>query len=691
MAQQPDPDGGTGPEPARGGGRPGSHGAAGEPTRDPRLAGFARGGAWDTCPPSAALATALEQLSGPDWRGPGATDDEIAGLVRQWSALESWAAAGKLGVIREMMRRDQDVPWPVPRHGDLPDSCSESVHHELAAALAMPPQSAEKLAWVAWEVQARLPGIGALLSGGVLTQSKARAIAEEFKYLSDEHAAQAETLIRDQLPGKTHGQVMRLAAQAACAVDPAGVAERRRQAEQDHARVRLWREQTGAAALAGYGLPTDEALAAHANVTARAAEYKASKAFPDARMDEIRVLAYLDLLNEVPAADRVARARASAGAEAAAAEAGAEAGTRDGGPGEGSPDDGESEDGNPGGGHPGGGSGPDGTQPGGGGAERRKPPVPQDLVVPLVTLLGLGERPGEGHGLGPLDPALARDLAAAAAASPGSRLCVTVTSPDGYAIGHGCARPEWQDRTGRTDRTGQAGAAPARQRAGTATGGPLAGFPARVNLTIPLDVLGAARALGPPEAGGWSFARRDGPGPPGGFGTWALTLPGGRKLIVRLEPVPTFGCDHHHESHAYQPTDMLRHLVQVRDGTCTFPTCSRHARESDFEHAIPYHRGGRTCACNAGARSRKCHRVKQSPGWNVSQPAPGLHRWTTPAGRVYTQEPKRYPALSLPRFRVFAVSGAKAGRLVLSRVGRAGSQGAGSQGEGITDDGNREF
>jgi hypothetical protein len=129
-----------------------------------------------------------------------------------------------------------------------------------------------------------------------------------------------------------------------------------------------------------------------------------------------------------------------------------------------------------------------------------------------------------------------------------------------------------------------------------------------------------------------------------GHGQWTLTLPDGKNLTVELEPVPTLDCDHRHESHAYQPNDKLRHLVQVRDGTCTFPPCSRHARESDFEHAIPHDRGGRTCACNAGARSRTCHQVKQSPGWTVTQPRPGWHQWQTPAGRVYTQGPKRYPA-----------------------------------------------
>ena len=101
--------------------------------------------------------------------------------------------------------------------------------------------------------------------------------------------------------------------------------------------------------------------------------------------------------------------------------------------------------------------------------------------------------------------------------------------------------------------------------------------------------------------------------------------------------------DHRHESRGYQPSDTLRHLVQVRDGTCTFPPCSRHARESDFEHAVPYDKGGRTCACNGSARSRRCHRVKQSQGWTVTQPQPGRHQWTTPSGRTYTQGPMQYP------------------------------------------------
>jgi hypothetical protein len=167
-----------------------------------------------------------------------------------------------------------------------------------------------------------------------------------------------------------------------------------------------------------------------------------------------------------------------------------------------------------------------------------------------------------------------------------------------------------------------------------------------LNLTVPATALPHLIS----GDGPWDITPRGTPASPGGAqpsggdGAWTLTVPGGRRFTVRFDPVPLHDCDHRYETPAYQPTDKLRHLVQVRDGTCTFPSCNRHARESDFEHATPHDQGGKTCACNAGARSRACHQVKQSKGWTVTQPRPGWHQWQTPAGRTYTQEPKRYPA-----------------------------------------------
>ena len=301
----------------------------------------------------------------------------------------------------------------------------------------------------------------------------------------------------------------------------------------------------------------------------------------------------------------------------------------DSGPG-GKPGDDGPGPGGSGSGGPGGNLGP-GASPAGRAFQPRLP----DLIIPLLTLLGLAERPGEIQGFGLLDPALARDMAAAAIMSPRTEICVTVTSPEGYAIAHGCARPERSARPS--------------QRASTLRAS-LSGLPARLNLTIAATALNHLPGIAG-GAGSLVFAPRPSTGPPGGadppdgHGTWLLTLPDGRRFTVRLDVVPALECDHRYETPGYHPSARLRHLVQVRDGTCTFPPCNRHARESDFEHAIPFEKGGRTCACNAGARSRACHRVKQTKGWKViAQQRPGWHEWHTPSGRIYVQEPKRYPA-----------------------------------------------
>ena len=226
------------------------------------------------------------------------------------------------------------------------------------------------------------------------------------------------------------------------------------------------------------------------------------------------------------------------------------------------------------------------------------PPL-ANLAFPLLSLLGLAERPGEAHGLGALDPGVIRDLTAAGARHPDSEFCLTIVDDQGHAIGHGCCRP-------------------------------LRGKKARA-VSVDTDRVTFAP---------WGRACPD-----GGFGSWIVTLPGAPcPFSVDIDPVPTYACDHRFATGKHDPGSKLRHLVQVRDGKCSFPACGRHARESDFEHAQPFEEGGLTCACNCHACSRSCHRVKQSRGWSVTKPRPGWTRWTTMAGRVYEQGPWRYPA-----------------------------------------------
>ena len=61
-----------------------------------------------------------------------------------------------------------------------------------------------------------------------------------------------------------------------------------------------------------------------------------------------------------------------------------------------------------------------------------------NLTVPLTTLLGLTESPGELGGFGPITAFTARDLAGRTRNAPLVRWCVTVTGKDGEPIGHGC-------------------------------------------------------------------------------------------------------------------------------------------------------------------------------------------------------------------------------------------------------------
>jgi hypothetical protein len=102
-------------------------------------------------------------------------------------------------------------------------------------------------------------------------------------------------------------------------------------------------------------------------------------------------------------------------------------------------------------------------------------------------------------------------------------------------------------------------------------------------------------------------------------------------------------CDHARETAAYRPSPALRHLIEIRHATCTYPGCRRSAARCDADHTVAYHRGGRTCLCNLAMLCRHHHEVKQSPGWRLDQASPGVMTWTTPAGRRYSVGQSSYP------------------------------------------------
>jgi hypothetical protein len=345
-------------------------------------------------------------------------------------------------------------------------------------------------------------------------------------------------------------------------------------------------------------------------------------------MDLLRVMAMLDLLNGTDSRTRYPKTPAGQHNGKSRQDNDSQAGAdrTDGGPGNDSQDAGngqddepeddedgqdddsedDSQDGQDGqdGGGPGDGGPGDGPAGSGGPDAGDGLPANVDLTIPMLSVLGLAQRPGEAHGLGVLDPGLARRLAAEAAKNPRSTFEVIVTDPQGRAIGYGKATPARKPTAGKPPKPGHSAGSGAGARTSAAF------TPA-------------------------------GPGPPGGYGTWTLTLED-LVLSVKLAAIPDGDCDHRDESAGYQPSDTLRRIVRIRDGECVLPVCVRHPRSCEWDHAIPWP-AGRTCSCNGAMRCPHDHRLKHSPGWKIQQLRGGYHQWTTPSGRTYTKGPREYP------------------------------------------------
>jgi hypothetical protein len=115
-------------------------------------------------------------------------------------------------------------------------------------------------------------------------------------------------------------------------------------------------------------------------------------------------------------------------------------------------------------------------------------------------------------------------------------------------------------------------------------------------------------------------------------------------LTVTIAPLAYGTCDHQHESPGYQPSARLRHMIIVRQRTCSFPGCRASAVACDLDHTVPFDQGGRTCWCNLAPLCRRHHKAKQAAGWTLTQTSPGNLTWTLPHGRTYRAGPGPYPA-----------------------------------------------
>jgi hypothetical protein len=482
------------------------------PRDDSLGAGFAVGGAADSMPPGVTLAglasgawdAGLERL----------TDDQLIGLLRAWRRLTSWTAAGELAAVAELNRR---------RAGEVAAGAdphlAEHVGDELAASLTLTTRGADQLLDFAVRLD-RLPCTRAALAAGEIDRAKAYVIADEVSCLGHAHAAAVEAAVIGRAPGQTTGQLRASARRAVLGADPEAASRHREKAEQE-ARVEVWSEPSGTAALAGRDLRPADVIAADKRIDSLARQLKAAGI--EGGLDQLRARAYIALLLGQPLPSELTAALPAAGTP---------------------------------------------------------PVVPVDtltrpmagsvnLTMPLATWLAACGEPGEVAGFGAVAAADSRALAERLAGERAARWCLTLTGQDGRAVAHGCA--------------------------------------------------GIRRKVGGSNAVGQG---------------WELTL--------TVRPLAIGDCLHQRESTGYQPSPGLRHVIMIRQRTCSFPGCRRPASRCDQDHTVPHDRGGRTCECNLAPLCRRHHQAKQVRGWRLEQPVPGTLVWRLPHGRSYWVDPEPY-------------------------------------------------
>ena len=562
--------------------------------------------------------------------------------------------------------------WPGAEAG-FPEVISAFASYELSLALTLTGRSAEAYLDFAVELVTKLPKTLAALEAGQIDIIRARIIAEATHVLSNEHTAAVEDLIFPRAGQQTSGQLRAALARAVLAADPDAARRRREHAQRD-ARVLRWREDAGTAALCGRDLPSAEVLAADQRISARARQLRSAGV--TGTLDELRARAYLDFLlgrdstpqhpSDQPQPATPPGEYPAGGPPAGNPPAG---GPPAGDPAASNPAAGGPPAGNPAASDPAAGGPPAGEpracgMPPGAGDGPRVPPWTAggppgslaariNVTVPLATILGLSDTPGDVAAFGPVDADVTRDLIRAAGLHPATRWCVTVVAPDGQAAGHGCAHGRHQAPAFPPDGDNDPPPGTGGKPSGTGGSPPGSGGSPPGGGDGPPGSSGGPGGDGPgggnrtPHNVGGQPGPRHRPGEPapGPASFPALNLQARtfiERLGVQITPLAAGTCDHRNQEPGYTLSPRLRHLIAARTVCCCAPGCRRPAARCDYDHTIAYQAGGRSCECNVRPLCRRHHRCKQAQGWAVDQPDPGTMTWTTPAGRTYTTRPTIY-------------------------------------------------
>jgi hypothetical protein len=548
---------------------------------------FAQHAAADALSPSPVLAALTETMVADVTR---LSDDQLIGVLRAARRQENREAWKKALVIAEFARR-RAAEFKAAEEQGVPAHCrpGQFPGEELVIELLVGPVQASHAIDDATDLATRLPATLAGMAAGLIDEARAGVISLHTRGLSAADAAVADGILAALAPTLRPDQLARKAAALEMKLDPEAVRARREHARRTRQRVEVRREESGNASVAGREMDTGDALAAKAHIHALALRLR--RGGMPGTLDQLRLTVFADLtagrnpldrLNCPAASDPDSPANAGSSTPSPRED---EALTEATASGTGSLDyrDDDCVDNDY------------GDEPGRRDTEGRPPaPVPAtiNLVVHAGTLFGWDTTPTEAGGWGLLDADETRAIVAAASQHPATRWCTTVIGRDGTALAHGCSPGQHPWTSGLPQ--GARPPNPARPQTPTFT------------QAAQLDV----------------FLRH---------------------LNVALVPVAKGGCDHATAERRYTPSRRLAHLVRARTAACDAPGCTAQAVHADLDHTTPYPDGA-TDQCNLGPKCRRHHKAKQSPGWIVEQPEPGVIRWTLPSGRTYTTRPTVYDA-----------------------------------------------
>jgi hypothetical protein len=122
----------------------------------------------------------------------------------------------------------------------------------------------------------------------------------------------------------------------------------------------------------------------------------------------------------------------------------------------------------------------------------------------------------------------------------------------------------------------------------------------------------------------------------------ARMLAGHAPSFVRLLTHPETGAVLSVGRESYRVPQDLKNWLQVRDVTCRFPGCSRHAARCEIDHTRDWAHDGQTRHDNLAHLCKSHHTLKHKSDWQVTQARDGTGNltWTSPTGHNYTTEPE---------------------------------------------------